>query len=439
MGYENPNDYESSRGDYSLPEWERIKSLRILNSTEFEELLEMDFILIKLKNGVLFSKKEAQKVMEGKDQSEIIALLNSFADTFGKDNVIRILGYNYDPFRLDKYREAVLRDRKFNRIFMRLMNFSDVDSFNAAKQGGFRDRVEFLPAQKAGCISKKEWLEFKETGYETLQDLENAKEGGFSIPTVFYEAKSDGFSNFEEWEKFKDSGFETKQEYLQAKDVGITDVDTLDVYNFLSELDIGEQIALSKIAKETYIDPEDLEEIMEDSIIQQLGSYNENIEIFTRQKSSSNKPILSTNASDFAYEHAVIDGNNVAYGDNDIGPKLGNISAMYNILQETGLKPYVVISAALRHHIDDSETLGNFLSRNDWIEAPAGRSDDFFFIQIALQKDAFIVTKDRMRNWIDANPNLAQEIEDRRVGFTFVDGKPILDHKISKLIKQPIE
>jgi len=98
----------------------------------------------------------------------------------------------------------------------------------------------------------------------------------------------------------------------------------------------------------------------------------------------------------------------------------------------------VVVSSALKHKIDDKEGLLNYLKNDDFIEGPAGRSDDYFIIQLALEKDAFIISNDQFKDWREVNPDLAEQIEERRVAFTFVDGKPSFDHKLGKLIKRPL-
>jgi len=139
----------------------------------------------------------------------------------------------------------------------------------------------------------------------------------------------------------------------------------------------------------------------------------------------------------FQFQTAIIDGNNISYGDYEDSPKLRNILSVYEKLEELGVKPYVVVSAALRHHIDDPVGLVELLKKDDVAEAPADRSDDFFVIQLALKKEAFIVSNDRFNDWKLANPALAAEIENRRVALTFIEDDPQFDHKLYTLIKRP--
>ncbi len=140
-----------------------------------------------------------------------------------------------------------------------------------------------------------------------------------------------------------------------------------------------------------------------------------------------------------AFDVAVVDGNNISYVDYVDVPKLRNIVAVYEKLMELGVTPYVVVSAALRHRVDDPVGLVEFMKQDDVAEAPAERSDDFFVIQLALERKAFIVSNDRFNDWKKANPDLAQEIENRRVALTFIDDDPQFDYKLYKMIRRPIQ
>jgi len=148
---------------------------------------------------------------------------------------------------------------------------------------------------------------------------------------------------------------------------------------------------------------------------------------------------LTLTSDMFQFQTAIIDGNNISYGDYEDSPKLRNILSVYEKLEELGVKPYVVVSAALRHHIDDPVGLVEILKKDDVAEAPADRSDDFFVIQLALKKEAFIVSNDRFSDWKKANPTFAREIENRRVALTFIEDDPQFDHKLYTLIKRPLK
>ena len=139
----------------------------------------------------------------------------------------------------------------------------------------------------------------------------------------------------------------------------------------------------------------------------------------------------------FQFNTAIVDGNNVSYIDYEEIPKLSNIVNVYKKIKELGIKPYVVVSAALRHRIDDPDGLVEFMKQEDVAEAPAARSDDFFVIQLALRRDAFIISNDRFNDWKRANPELADDIDMRRVALTFIEDDPQFDHKLFTRIKNP--
>ena len=139
----------------------------------------------------------------------------------------------------------------------------------------------------------------------------------------------------------------------------------------------------------------------------------------------------------YQFQTAIIDGNNIAWGDYEDYPKFKFLTSVYNQLRELGVKPYVVVSAALRHRIDQPIELVEILKQDDVAEAPANRPDDFFIIQLAIKREAFIVSNDRFKDWKKANPELSDTIEDRRVALTFIEDEPQFDHKLYKLIKRP--
>ena len=139
----------------------------------------------------------------------------------------------------------------------------------------------------------------------------------------------------------------------------------------------------------------------------------------------------------FMFRTAIIDGTNISYGDYEDTPRLENILCVYRKLKELEIKPYVVVSAALRHKIDDPSGLVEFLKQDDVAEAPAQRYDDFFVIQLAFEREAFIVSNDRFTDWKKANPDMADEIERRRVALTFIEDEPQFDQKLYTLIHVP--
>ena len=230
----------------------------------------------------------------------------------------------------------------------------------------------------------------------------------FKIPCKFPDvddylaARKEGFTscNHRQWERLKELGYENEEA-----------VDTE-----RGEYSIDQWIV---IKSQGYSNSEEFDELTASEV------------------SRMEEARIKIDISNFTFHTAIIDGNNISYGDYEDTPKLRNIICVYEKLEELGVKPYVVVSAALRHKIDDPLGLVEFLKKDDVAEAPADRPDDFFVIQLAMRREAFIVSNDRFNDWKKANPELAKEIETRRVALTFIEDEPQFDHKLYTLIKKP--
>ena len=276
---------------------------------------------------------------------------------------------------------------------------------NFIKYKQYRDEFEKVArAQKVEFFYKwvaeggNTWLGFLHGG------LFHVFEIPCQIPTIkeYDQAREEGFTDcsYEQWKKLKELG------YKNAKD--------LDEEKGKYGIDQWLEIKSQGYESAAEFDEEKGTEIHDDDETQ-----------------------ITIDINTYRFQVAIIDGNNISYGDYEDSPKLRNILSVYEKLTELGVKPYVVVSAALRHHIDDPVGLVELLKKDDVAEAPADRSDDFFVIQLALKKEAFIVSNDRFSDWKKANPELSEEIEKRRVALTFIEDDPQFDHKLYTLIKRP--
>jgi len=385
LGYKNAEEFDTARGSYDLDQWIVIKKLGYKNAEEFDTEKGSyninDWIMVK---GLGYKNAKEFDEVRG--------------------------NFNYQQW-----------------IKIRKIGFKTSDDFEDAVRIGFVPRNVYN-------YNVNQLVPYK----DAYEEYCNAKKGGFANKSRYEQAKGMGFDRRDEWLEFRGSGFQSKDEFLKSKKYGITNRDTLVVYDFLKRLDLGEQVALSKIAKKTGIPQEELERVLKEPAIARLGVYNENIEIFSRQKGDE-KPSFKIDSSSFAFKTAVVDGNNVAY---HLGKENLNLDFLINTkkkLEGLGLKVYPFVSAALRHYIDDKEKLQNLINSGEVIETPAERYDDFFIIQTALEKKAFIVSNDRFKDWKERNPDKADAIDERRVGYTFVDSDPQFDHKLSTLIKKPLK
>jgi hypothetical protein len=239
--------------------------------------------------------------------------------------------------------------------------------------------------------------------------------------------------------------FENMKDCLQAIDEGFTDT-TCDQWRKLKDLGYHSQAEVDTdrgdygydqwigIRSQGYNTADQFDQEKGTEISETGLEMNSEL-IGSNEGETKNPAIIDVDS--FQFDTAIIDGTNIAWGDYEDSPKFKFIISTYNRLRDLGVKPYVVVSAALRHHIDEPIELVEFLKQDDTAEAPANRNDDFFVIQLALRRNAFIVSNDMFKDWKRANPDLANEIDNRRVALTFIEDDPQFDYKLYKLIKRP--
>ncbi len=285
--------------------------------------------------------------------------------------------------------KGAINIKGFEEGFDRFIHFDDLKQFEEAVRRCTPTVI--YRWKKDGSIN----LGFVNEGFVNAFEIP----GGFPGLTEYFQAKKEGFSGctFQQWGRLKELGYRNMAEV--DRDRGGYDIDQW------------------------------LE-------IRSLGFSSS--EDFDRENGT---PITSEKKGDkdagFMFSTAIIDGNNISYGDYEDTPRLENILCVYRKLKALGVKPYVVVSAALRHKIDDPAGLVEFLKQDDVAEAPAQRYDDFFVIQLAFEREAFIVSNDRFVDWKRANPDMADEIERRRVALTFIEDEPQFDQKLYTLIHVP--
>ena len=117
----------------------------------------------------------------------------------------------------------------------------------------------------------------------------------------------------------------------------------------------------------------------------------------------------------------VVDGANLAYEETtgDGKPKVSNLVAARQALQERGYTPIIIVDAALRHEIDDPDQLEALFDAQAVRQAPAGTDADFFVLKTADNEGARVVSNDRYDPYQQKFP----WIRDRRVPFMIVRGE----------------
>lgn len=117
----------------------------------------------------------------------------------------------------------------------------------------------------------------------------------------------------------------------------------------------------------------------------------------------------------------VVDGANVAWEEQtkDGQPKVSNIVAMRQKLEEEGFDPIIIIDASLRHHVDDPGQLESLIDNQRIRQSPAGTEADYFVLEIAKQQDANAVSNDMFEKYRDDH----DWIWERRMPFMIVEGQ----------------
>lgn len=122
-----------------------------------------------------------------------------------------------------------------------------------------------------------------------------------------------------------------------------------------------------------------------------------------------------------AKEIIVVDGANVAWEEqtSDRKPKVSNIVAMRQKLEEEGYDPVIIIDASLRHDVDDPNQLESLIDGQHIRQSPAGTEADYFVLQIAKDQNAKVVSNDMFEKYRDDH----DWIWDRRMPFMIIDGQ----------------
>jgi hypothetical protein len=89
---------------------------------------------------------------------------------------------------------------------------------------------------------------------------------------------------------------------------------------------------------------------------------------------------------------------------------VANLLLAQSSLLKAGLKPIVVVSAALKHKIDSPEVLQEMIAKREVIEAPRGTDDDLTVIKLAQRNNADIVSNDRFLGFINKFPWLQSRL-----------------------------
>jgi hypothetical protein len=129
----------------------------------------------------------------------------------------------------------------------------------------------------------------------------------------------------------------------------------------------------------------------------------------------------------------VIDGANIAYEvkTKDNKPKISNLLMTINKLDLYGILKYKIIcDRALFYRIDDQKSYKKHVKEKRIIETPEGTPADIFILQLAHEKNAFIISNDKFKNFY---PIFEKKwIIQKRISFRIIEEDIFFDKLIIK-------
>ncbi len=307
-----------------------------------------------------------------------------------------------------------------------------------AIQRGFKNFEEF---KKSVCV-----------GFDTMELYKTANEKGFTNVKAYNDATKKGFSTYKEYGIARQNNIHTYVEYqlyqqltaLKTK-LDFSTMEETHTYWLLQQLECGKKIALSKIW-------ELMDNEKEKITIEQKSKNNTFYKLpdwysckFTKLEDlrtflSSNKVIrkqIGTHDTDgdlfektvpsvLTDKQIIIDGSNVAwYGkqkEKNESPSITSIALVIDALRKKGYKNILcLVDASLQHQVNDTALLEQLEKKKLIKSVPSKSVADSYIIKYAEQKNAFIVTNDRYRDWAQKNSWLADNIDHIRIDFMIVD------------------
>ena len=94
----------------------------------------------------------------------------------------------------------------------------------------------------------------------------------------------------------------------------------------------------------------------------------------------------------------VIDGSNVAHNGEKL-PKLSNIELVLKTVKSYTFSPIILVSAKLRHVIDDKKGLQKLILEKLVFECPAGIDDDLFILDASKRYSAPVLSNDLFKKY----------------------------------------
>jgi len=118
----------------------------------------------------------------------------------------------------------------------------------------------------------------------------------------------------------------------------------------------------------------------------------------------------------------VIDGSNVAFEIRTPNnkPSLSNILNLMESLKYLRIRQFKVIcDRSLYYCIDEKNEYSKLKNKGFIVESPEGTPADIFILQLAYQKEGYIISNDKFREFY---PTFSKKwVESRRISFRIID------------------
>lgn len=225
-------------------------------------------------------------------------------------------------------------------------------------------------------------------------------------------------------EKFKQLQKKSKKHEIEVeKSMVFPDIDKNDPY-YERFKEIQKKLKKHKMQIETDL-----------KILKKVG--NEPIKENLQDLHKKAKPIFISDINhDILDSYFVMDGANIAFGDKSSNDKakLSNIINLKKKLESFGINRYKIIcDKSLYYKIDKKEKYNQYIQNEEITETPAGTEADYYILQYALSKNAFIISNDRFKEFYNAFGE--NWIKEKRITFAFIDQEVFLDKLMTKTKK----
>jgi Zc3h12a-like Ribonuclease NYN domain len=389
------------------------------------------------------------------------------------------------------------------------LGFNSIEDYKEAIKGGFPDAALFYEAKNGGYASYKDYQLVKEAGISDITTFENIKSQGYldgyqafkvlqdekplfegseaiENPYMLYKyASSKAFTNYHHFKTALDlgftdahhyqsaiekgfknrldyedglhKGFATGEIYYAALDKKIRDIEDLQRFSELTQLEIAasnydERLLLSVISKlpqgkkvsinklnELFFKTLDMyryadTQALPEWLTRSLFSIQDITDFLTTKDYAKKFGIYDTEGEYFETKQlnqrkVVMDGSNVAHGTmgNDKGkPMVGNMIKVVNKLISKGFTAITIIAdASLRHKLTDMERMEELEKICEYRMAPAETAADVFLIEFVKMEGCLLVTNDTFREWKLKDKWVAENIDYYKMAF-MIEGDKVL-------------